>query len=150
MKQSRCAAVWLAALLVLMSAGTVVAQETQQPQRPTQVELLQNYPNPFNPATTIPFRLNEDLFRDGRRPVVSLRIYNVLAQLVAVPSLQQSGQKLDNVTLDCPSPTGGFCDFSAYWDGKYEGTTREAASGVYVYQLIVNGQRQSRRMIVMK
>src|SRR5256885_4178567 len=41
----------------------------------------QNYPNPFNPATTIPFSLSGDLFASGHRPVVSLKIYNVLAQL---------------------------------------------------------------------
>lgn len=150
MKLNRCGVVWLAAVLVLVTTREARGQQPQQPQRPAQVELLQNYPNPFNPATTIPFRLSETLWQDGRRPVVSLRIYNVLAQLVAVPSLQQSGQKLENITLDCQSSSGGYCDFSAYWDGHYEGTTREAASGVYVYQLIVNGQRQSRRMIVMK
>jgi len=150
MKLNRCAVVWLAAVLILCSAPAARAQQPQQPQRPAQVELLQNYPNPFNPATTIPFRLSEDLFRDGRRPVVSLRIYNVLAQLVAVPSLQQSGQKLENVTLDCTNPVNGFCDFSAYWDGKYEGSTREAASGMYFYQLVVNGQRLSRRMVIIK
>ena len=144
----RYAFAWLLAVLVLAAPGSARAQQpgTQR----TQIELLQNYPNPFNPATTIPFRLSEDLFRDGHRPVVSLRIYNVLAQLVAVPSLQASGQPLENVELDCRDPHDGVCDFSAYWDGHYINTTREAASGVYVYQLVVNGQRASRRMIVMK
>ena len=144
----RYAYAWLLAGLVLATPRIARAQQPA-PQR-SQVELLQNYPNPFNPATTIPFRLNEDLFRDGRRPVVSLRIYNVLAQLVAVPSLQNSGQPLENVELECRDPHDGVCDFSAYWDGHYINTTREAASGVYVYQLVVNGQRSSRRMIVMK
>jgi hypothetical protein len=145
---TRCARAWLVAACVL--ATPLAALQGQQPSRNSQAELLQNYPNPFNPATTIPFRLSEELFRDGRRPVVSLRIYNVLAQLVAIPSLQQSGQPLDNVELECRDPRDGYCEFSAYWDGTYIGTTREAASGVYVYQLMVNGQRSSRRMIVMK
>jgi hypothetical protein len=145
---TRCARAWLVAACVL--ATPLAALQGQQPSRNSQAELLQNYPNPFNPATTIPFRLSEELFRDGRRPVVSLRIYNVLAQLVAIPSLQQSGQPLDNVELECRDPRDGYCEFSAYWDGTYIGTTREAASGVYVYQLTVNGQRSSRRMIVMK
>jgi hypothetical protein len=143
----RCATAWLLAVFVLAPH----ALKAQQPSRSTnQVELGQNYPNPFNPATTIPFHLNADLFANGRRPVVSLKIYNVLAQLVAVPSLQQSGQPVDNIALDCVNPNNGFCDFSAYWDGFYLSSTREAASGVYVYQLVVNGQRSSRRMIVMK
>jgi hypothetical protein len=145
---TRYALAWLAAVFVL--ATPLKAQQGQQPSRNSQVELLQNYPNPFNPATTIPFRLSEQLFRDGSRPVVSLKIYNVLAQLVAVPSLQASGQALDNVELECREARDGYCEFSAYWDGKYVGTDREAASGVYVYQLTVNGQRSSRRMIVMK
>jgi len=133
-----------------LAAPGVLRAQQPAPQQRSPVELLQNYPNPFNPATTIPFRLSEDLFRDGRRPVVSLRVFNVLAQLVAVPSLQASGQALDNVELECHSPINGYCEFSAYWDGKYLNSTREAASGVYVYQLVVNGQRASRRMIVMK
>lgn len=143
----RYAYAWLLAGFVLATPHTVKAQS---PSRSNQVQLLQNYPNPFNPATTIPFRLSEDLFRDGKRPVVSLRIFNVLAQLVAVPSLQASGQPLDNVELECRDLRDGQCEFSAYWDGHYINSTREAASGVYVYQLVVNGQRSSRRMIVMK
>ena len=143
----RYALAWLLAGFALATPHTVKAQ---QPSRPTQIELRQNYPNPFNPATTIPFSLSVDLFAGGHRPVVSLRIFNVLAQLVAIPSLQQSGQSLDNVELDCLSPHDGVCDFSAYWDGHYLNSSREAASGVYVYQLVLNGQRSSRRMVVMK
>lgn len=139
---------WLLAGLGLVTPA--MALHAQQTPRSAQVELQQNYPNPFNPATTIPFRLSEELFRDGRRPVVSLRIFNVLAQLVAVPSLQASGQRLEGLELDCAAPRDGFCEFSAYWDGHYLNSTQEAASGVYVYQLVVNGQRTSRRMIVMK
>jgi len=144
----RCAvALLLVAGLVL---GTPQAGQAQAPARTGQVELLQNYPNPFNPATTIPFRLSEAMFANGHRPVVTMRIYNVLAQLVAIPSLQASGEPLDGVSLECRDVRDGYCDFSAYWDGKYMGTDREAASGVYVYQLVVDGRRISRRMVVMK
>jgi len=112
------------------------------------VELKQNYPNPFNPATTIPFTLNGDLFANGHRPRVSLKIYNVLAQLVAVPILQGTGEDLDNLELTCG--TTGPCAFTAYWDGKVLKTDREAASGVYIYQLVVDGRRFTKKMIVMK
>ena len=143
-----------AAVTVLVVAGLVLctpqAGHTQAPARPAQVELQQNYPNPFNPATTIPFRLSEALFANGHRPVVSMRVYNVLAQLVAIPTKQASGEPLDGGALECRDPRNGFCEFSAYWDGKYLGTDRDAASGVYVYQLVVDGQRLSRRMVVMK
>lgn len=144
----RYAYAWPLALGLVLTTPPIVA--AQDPPQPGQVELLQNYPNPFNPATTIPFRLSEALFRDGRRPVVSLRIYNVLAQLVAIPTAQASGDRLDNVQLECRETRGGYCEFSAYWDGRYLGSDREAASGIYVYQLVVNGRRTSRKMVVLK
>ena len=137
---------WAVLGLGLAVVGT---RETaaQQPNPPPTVDLGQNYPNPFNPATTIPFALDGQLFANGHRPKVSLRIYNVLAQLVAIPILQGSGDKLDNVELTC---TGASCAFTAYWDGKVLNSDREAASGVYLYQLVVDGVRYTRKMIVMK
>jgi len=72
----------------------------------------------------------------------------VLAQLVATPILQGTGQALDDLELTCSNPSG--CSFSAYWDGKVLNTGREAASGVYIYQLIVDGRRFTKKMIVMK
>ncbi len=107
------------------------------------VALCRNYPNPFNPETFIPFRLEGGLFTSGQAPVVSIRIYNVLAQLVAVPILQGSGERLDNL----PLAWNGTGNYTAYWDGKYLTTDREAASGVYVYQLSIqwveNGKARS-------
>jgi len=136
---------WAIVSLGLLTAvpAQLEAQEGQQGER---IELGQNYPNPFNPETTIPFRLPQSVFENGRRPVVSLRIYNVLAQLVAVPILQGSGQPLDNVRLEW----NGTGQFSAYWDGKIIGTSREAPSGVYVYQLVVDGQRETNKMTIIK
>jgi hypothetical protein len=127
-------------------AGSVRSAWGQTPQ-PT-IELKQNYPNPFNPATTIPFSLSGDLFANGHRPVVSLKIYNVLAQLVAVPILQGTGEPLDNLAVSCGSPAG--CSYSAYWDGNVRNTSQAAASGVYIYQLVVDGRRFTKKMIVMK
>jgi len=120
----------------------------QQSASAAAVSLRQNYPNPFNPATTIPFSLSAELFSNGHRPKVSLKIYNVLAQLVAVPILQGTGEKLDNVELSCASTTS--CDFSAYWDGNVLNTGQQAASGIYIYQLILDGQRFTKKMIIMK
>src|ERR1700757_4184436 len=117
---------------------------------PPQVELKQNYPNPFNPATTIPFTLNGDLFANGHRPKVSLKIYNVLAQLVAVPILQGSGEPLTDLELTCGTPSPGTCPFTAYWNGKVLDTDTDAASGVYIYQLVVDGRRFTKKMIIMK
>jgi hypothetical protein len=138
---------WAVLGLGLVAAG---AQEVwgQAANAPPPVELRQNYPNPFNPATTMPFILSGDLFANGHRPKVSLKIYNVLAQVVAVPILQGTGEALDNLELSCGTTSG--CSFSAYWDGKVLNTDREAASGVYIYQLIVDGRRYTKKMIVMK
>jgi hypothetical protein len=138
-------------LAVLAAAVGGVDAVLGQATPPPLVELKQNFPNPFNPATTIPFTLNGDLFANGHRPKVSLKIYNVLAQLVATPILQGTGEALKELALTCStagSPTP--CTFNAYWDGKVLNTDREAASGVYIYQLIVDGRRFTKKMIVMK
>src|SRR5919198_3997712 len=111
---------------------------------PPLVELKQNYPNPFNPATTIPFTLSGDLFANGHRPKVSLKIYNVLAQLVAVPILQGTGEALSDLEVNCTT-IGGGCSYNAYWDGKVLNTGRDAASGVYIYQLVVDGRRFTKK-----
>ena len=136
-------ALWLGGGL-LAGVDGVLGQATPPPL----VELKQNYPNPFNPATTIPFTLNGALFADGHHPKVSLRIYNVLAQVVATPILQGTGEELNDLELTCSTSTG--CTFSAYWDGKVLKSDKEAASGVYIYQLVVDGKRFTKKMIIMK
>ncbi len=99
---------------------------------------------------SIPFTLNGDLFANGHRPRVSLKIYNVLAQLVAVPILQGTGQALADLELTCGTVGSSPCAFTAYWDGMVLNSQTEAASGVYIYQLIVDGRRFTKKMIVMK
>src|SRR5690349_16125471 len=131
---------------LLAAADGVVGQASPPPL----VELKQNYPNPFNPATTIPFSLSGDLFANGHRPMVSLKVYNVLAQLVAVPILQGTGEPLDNLAVTCGSAPPGGCSYSAYWDGNVRNSGQPAASGVYIYQLVVDGRRFTKKMIIMK
>jgi hypothetical protein len=129
-------------LLIAVPAGL----EAQQGAGTAAVRLGRNYPNPFNPETTIPFDLDQSLWSGGRQPLVTLRIYNVLAQLVAIPILQGSGEPLENVRLRW----NGTGEFSAYWDGTIRGTDREAASGVYIYQLTVDGVTVSNKMSIVK
>ncbi len=136
---------WAAVALGLLVAAPAVALAQQGASAP-QVQLHRNYPNPFNPETTIPFTLDQDLWAGGQQPVVTLRIYNILAQLVAIPMLQGSGEPLDNVQLQW----NGTGEYAAYWDGKVQGTNREAASGVYVYQLVVNGKSFTKKMTIVK
>ncbi len=122
---------WAVVVLGLLGANPAPADA----QEINPVRLKQNSPNPFNPETTIPFVLSEVLW-EVDKPVVSLRIYNVLAQLVAVPVLQRTGEKFENIVLDW----NGTGEYDAFWDGKVLDTGREAASGVYVYQIIVYGR----------
>jgi hypothetical protein len=115
------------------------------------MSLGQNFPNPFNPETRIPFGVGEapTCTDAGKQYRVSLKVYNLLSQLVATPVLQggsggvNPGQPLDNVTVTCG-------EYVAYWDGKVLNTGREAASGVYYYRLEVNGVPLLRKMIVVK
>ena len=140
---------WAVLGLGLLAVGVGAKAAWSQASSPTAtVQLKQNYPNPFNPATTIPFSLGAELFSAGHRPKVTLKVYNVLAQLVAVPILQGTGEPLDNVELSCASAPS--CDFSAYWDGNVLNSSRPAASGIYIYQLVVDGRRFTKKMIVMK
>ena len=134
---------WAGVMLGLLLAvpPTVEAQQ-DRPTKP--VRLLSNYPNPFKSETTIPFELDQDVFTSGHRPVVSMRIYNVLAQLVAIPVSTGSGVPFSALKLTW----NGTGRYSAYWDGKILGTDRVAAPGVYVYQLIVDDDQLTKRMTV--
>src|SRR5690242_11760789 len=86
---------WVALVVLSLSAfmpGKLSAQGSPQTGRVrgTGVELGQNYPNPFNPETKIPFSIGDGAgcLDPGRLYRVTLKIYNVLAQPVAVPVLQ--------------------------------------------------------------
>lgn len=128
---------WFLALL-LGFGGPASAQERPPPK----VELRENYPNPFFPSTTIPFVLNPELCERGHQPLVSLKIYNVLVQSVAVPILLGSNsERLQGLRLRCGP-------YEAYWDGRLQnGGSGELAPGVYYAQLVVDGERYTLRMI---
>jgi hypothetical protein len=111
---------------------------------PPRVELKENYPNPFFPATTIPFEISREVCARGHQPVVSLKIYNVLVQVVAIPTLANgSSERLDSLRLRCG-------EYRAFWDGRYLDRKGEATPGVYYYQLTVDGERFTRKMIVQR
>ena len=118
------------------------APEQQQPRGRKTGTLGQNYPNPVNPETNIPFSL-ACVEGEGGDYIVSVRIYNVLAQLVAIPAILGRTEPLDNIRLPCG-------DYVGYWDGKVRGTGRVAASGTYIYELVVDGDRSARKMLVDK
>ncbi len=109
------------------------------------LELEQNYPNPINPDTRIPFVLGERLFREGRPVVVTLRIFNVLRQLVAVPIALDHPSQSQRPVLELEYPTPGR--YLAYWDGR-DSDGRAVPSGVYFYQIVASGETQIRKAIV--
>ncbi len=136
-----------AALAVVLALSALMprftAAQTGDPaQKPARRlgSIGQNYPNPFNPETWIPFNVGDPNCTDARQHRVTLRVYNLLAQVVAVPELTAAGaggapggQRIENLTLSCGAYLG-------YWDGKYLNSSREAASGVYLFRLEVDGR----------
>lgn len=127
---------------LLLGLGTPAAAQMNVP--PPRVELKENYPNPAGPATTIPFEISPEVCGRGHQPLVSLKVYNVLVQVVAVPVLVGgAGERLDEQRLRCG-------EHRAYWDGRYLDGRQEATPGVYYYQLTVDGQRYTRKMIVQR
>ena len=95
------------------------------------LKLYQNYPNPFNPETWIPFEISQP-------STVRLEIYDVSGRRIQTISLGdvESGRYLDRKS-------------AIYWDGK--STTGElVSSGIYFYSLVVNQQRLTKQMMVLK
>jgi hypothetical protein len=127
---------------LMVGAASPVAAQVLVPA--PKVELKDYYPNPLGAATTIPFEISPEVCVRGHQPVVSLKIFNSLVQLVAVPVLADGNgtpQPLDFVRLTCG-------EHRAYWDGRYLDGKRDAGTGVYYYQLTVDGERYTRKMIV--
>lgn len=110
-------------------------------------ELQQNYPNPFNPTTRIPFRLDPSLLEQGQPVRVTMRIFNVLQQLVAYPTALNHPDGNGVLVDGLEYRTAGLQE--AFWDG-HDLNGRQVASGIYYLQIIVNGRRQIMKMIVSK
>jgi hypothetical protein len=126
------------------------AGQTQSPQpRGTSGGLGKNHPNPFNPTTTIPFFVGDttnNCANDRQQHVVSIEVRNVLAQVVGVPVLLGPSA---TVTTAAPSALGGSpvkglkleCGaYSAFWDGNVLGSVHEAASGMIIALMTVDGK----------
>ena len=149
--------VWRALLLVLVLGafmpGRSAAQGTSTQTGGGQgagLQLGQNFPNPVNLDTRIPFIIGDPqgCTDSGRLHRVSLRIYNLLAQLVAVPLLQgggnaAGGEPLDGLQLTCNQ-------YLAYWDGKNSQSGDDVASGIYLYRLEVDGKVLVKKLIIRK
>lgn len=119
--------------------------------------LHQNDPNPFSRQTSIPFRIGDAECAAGtQRHVVTLRIYNILSQVVAVAVLTDSAAAGDSssTTSRLPRPVTNLTlacgDYVAQWDGMRSGeAAREAPAGVYMYQLLVDGHPAGMRKMLL-
>jgi hypothetical protein len=136
------------ALVIVLALGLMPRDGKAQRSAPKPVVTAkQNYPNPFNPKTWGDFEIGcPDL---GAQFRVSVKIYNLLMQPVATPVLQggkgsvAGGSPLTNVLLPCGQ-------YTWYWDGNYQNSSKEAASGVYILIVDVNGQKVTRKMTIAK
>ncbi len=95
---------------------------------PDKFILEQNYPNPFNPTAKIKYQIPYVISTEGRNLLVSLKVYDILGN--------------EAVTLvNEEKPAGSY-------EVEFDGT--RLPSGVYFYQLKVNGFVETKKMILMK
>ena len=110
-------------LLRLELTGWVGIEDGEE-ERINKFELFQNFPNPFNSSTNIKYKLEE-------RSTVIVEIYNLLGQ--KVETLVEEEQPADEYIIQWASSK-----------------SKEIASGIYFYQIIVNHQIKTRRMLYLK
>ena len=151
MKRSLVALATVLAFGVFMPDVAAAQDSNLRASRPG-MSLGQNWPNPFNPTTNIPFSVGDPQqcsANPGKLYRVTLRIYNLLPQHVATPVIKggagqlSGGQPIDQIMLPCN-------DYEVFWDGKVKRTGRDAASGMYLYILEVDGKQLVKKMIVAK
>jgi len=145
---------WAALVTVLAFSALAPRMSAAQsnPSGPAKVpgsgsELGQNSPNPFTVDTKIPFTLGDYPTCSDQSRVyhVTLKIYNIISQLVAIPVLQggagsvADGAPLDDVELPCGQ-------YTAYWDAKNTKTGQQVPKGVYLYRLEVDGKPATKKM----
>ena len=91
----------IVAFLKTLSDGYVIPMANRNSEPETNAELFQNSPNPFNPSTVISFRLPKASF-------VTLKVYNLLGQEVAVLINGNESPGLKNVTFNAGNLPSGL------------------------------------------
>lgn len=104
--------------------------EGEQEQFPRALGLSQNFPNPFNPATTIAFDIPQ---KGNTRYPVTLSIFDIRGRTV-------------RILLDESLPAGRH---RVVWNGR-DGFGRPVSSGVYLYRLVVDTSRFTRKMLLLR
>jgi hypothetical protein len=138
------------ALCVIMPRSAQAQGETKPSSKP---RMGQNYPNPFNPLTFVDFFVggydsavgSASCTEPSRQYRITMKVYNMLGQVVAVPVLQgggDGGAPINRIMLSCGA-------YKAKWDGKTL-NGREAASGIYRIVIDQDGALTSVQAIVGK
>lgn len=146
---------WTAPVVALLLGAAAVPREAagqrREPEKPKPpaISLGQYTPSPVATDARIPFSIGDapTCANAPRTYRVSLRIYNLLSQVVAVPVVQTGPNgpagnlPMENVTLPCGS-------YVAYWDGRYLATGALVAPGIYLYRLEVEGVSRVMKLVV--
>ena len=106
--------------------GWIIVNSNDLP-TPLITKLNANYPNPFNPTTTISFSVAQP------SSFVNVDIFNIKGQRVKqlVDEVLSAGKHI------------------AAWNGK-DDNGKQAASGIYFYQMKSGDYQQSRKMLLLK
>lgn len=106
---------------IVLKQGTTLIGVNELSEIPIEFALYQNYPNPFNPSTSIKFDI-------PKRSFVTLKIYNVLGELVSMPinEIRNKGK------------------YSIDFDGS------NFASGIYFYEIKAGYFTDVKKMILIK
>lgn len=129
-------------LALALTLGTAAVARAQAAPA-VRVELGEGIPDSLTGSTTIPFSILPEVCSRGHIPAVSLKIFNVLVQVVAIPALEgEAPGSLGGTRLKCGS-------YRVLWDGR-QLDGRPATTGVYYYQLTVDGERFTRKLIVQR
>lgn len=139
-------------ILMLLAGSLSPPADAQEPisspplEKGRSVELEPNYPKIVKTETYIPFRLDSALYEGRDSVVVSLRIFNMLRQLVAIPVAVVGQQTTRTQVLNLPYRDPGRK--IAFWDA-HNAAGQPVPSGVYYYQLEVGGVAvQTQQLIV--
>jgi len=118
--------------VILKLDPTLVGVENES-DIPDDFILYQNYPNPFNPSTNIRFRISD--LPDGKAGFgfVSLKIYDVLGNEVAVLVNEEKPAGTYEVELN-----------------SHSGGVRNLPSGVYFYQLKAGSFIETKKMVILR
>jgi hypothetical protein len=102
-------------------------------------------PNPFRRETRISFRLGERLFEGEGEVRVTMRVFNILRQVVAVPVALDERGRPGSALEDMGYKRPGY--YEAFWDGR-DREGRLSASGPYFVELKVGDQAQVRKILL--